>query len=274
MLKKYKIKKSSGVEEHFNRLKLERSIARTGLRKKTCKDISATIEKNIQDCSTTKDIYKKTFKLIKKHSTIAAAHYSLKKSLQGLGPTGYEFEAFVAKYFESIGYKTKVSIVLQGEFVSHEVDVYALKNDFITCVECKFHNNNWRKNDIKTTLYVKARWDDLKNGPEGKDLKEFFIASNTSFTKDAIKFANGVGLKLLGVNAPESESFLDKIEMHKLYPITSLSRLKKNIIKELLGKNIILCSELLNEQKTLKTLGLSNEEISHIFSDINLLLNK
>lgn len=269
---KQHIKKSSGINEIFNRSKLERSIARTGLRPKDCKDISTLVAKNVDNCTSTNDIYKKTVKLIKKHSTVAAAHYSLKKSLLELGPTGYEFEVFVSKYFEAIGFETFVGVVLQGEFVKHEVDVIANKPNYSVYTECKFHNNSWRKNDVKVTLYVKARWDDLKNGPDGKYLREFYLASNTTFTSDAIQYAKGVGLKLLGVNAPEDESFLDKIKKHKLYPITSLMRLKKIHCKELLEKKIVLCLELLNHEETLYKMGLTEEEIRHIFSDINKLL--
>ena len=116
---------------------------------------------------------------------------------------------------------------MQGEFVRHEVDVVATKANYQIYVECKFHNNEGHRNDIKTVLYVKARWDDLKNGPDGKYLHEFYVSSNTAFSSDAIAYAKGVGLKLLGVNAPEKESLLDKIKIHKLYPITSLKRLKK-----------------------------------------------
>ena len=268
------IYKSSGQMEFYSAQKLRRSIARTGLHPTEVKKITAEVTEKIKPGSTTQDIYKHTVKLINRHSPIAATHYSLKNSLLDLGPTGYEFEALVAKYFEAIGFISYQDIVLQGEFVHHEVDVIASKPNYQIYVECKFHNNNSHKNDIKVALYVKARWDDLKNGPDGKYLKEFYLASNTTFTKDAVTYAKGVGLNLLGVNAPEDESFLDKIKSLKLYPITCLRRLKSNYCKDLLSKKIILCSELLNERRLLLKIGLSTEEINGLFNDINKLLNQ
>ena len=273
-MKKYnQIKKSTGAFEAFSQKKLQRSIIRTGLNPNFSKTISKEVAKKIHPGSTTKEIYKHTINLIKKKSTIAATHYSLKKSLLELGPTGYEFEKLIAKYFEAIGYKTRTGIVIEGKFVTHEVDVIATKDGSNLFTECNFHNNGGRKNDIKVALYVKARWDDLSAGPNGSNLKGYYLASNTTFTTDAIKYSSGVGLNLIGINAPEDESLLDKIKIYNLYPITSLIRLKKYYIAILLRKKIILCSELLKEKALLHKLGMPTEEIQNIFLDIEHLLN-
>ena len=274
-LKNYnQIKKSSGNIEAFSEKKLQRSIMRSGLSPVFSKKISKKIAQEIHPGSTTKEIYKKTISLIKKKSSVAATHYSLKRSLIELGPTGYEFEKLIAKYFEAIGYKTQTGIVVEGKFVTHEVDVIATKGQSSLFTECKFHNNGGRKNDIKIALYVKARWDDLSSGPNGSTIKGYYLASNTAFTKDAITYSNGVGLNLLGVNAPQEESLLDKIKIYKLYPITSLVRIKKHYIQLLLKKKIILCSELIKQRTLLIKLGMPKEEIQQLFWDIENLLNE
>ncbi|MBC7537463.1 MAG: restriction endonuclease [Bacteriovorax sp.] len=260
--------KSTGELEKFSAKKLERSLQRTGLRPKYCKEITKEVTEKIKPGTSTRDIFKHTIKLIRKKSPIAATHYSLKKSLLELGPTGFEFEYFVSKYFKEIGFTTYVGVIVQGEFVRHEVDIVASKPNYQAYVECKFHNTVGRSNDIKIVLYIKARWDDLKNGPDGKYLREFYVASNTTFSKDALDYAQGTGLQLLGVNAPADESFLDKIKKHKLYPITSLKRLKKIYCQELLLQKIILCKDLLTERKLLLKMGMSEEEIKSLFSDI------
>lgn len=264
--------KSSGEFEPFSINKFQKSIRRTGLNPKYCNEITKQITDKIHPGIRTKDIYKEAFKLIKKQSTIAAVHYSLKKAILELGPTGFIFEIFVARYFETIGYKTYVGVTLQGQFVKHEVDVVAVKNNHRVYVECKFHNNARSKSDIKVVLYVKERWDDLRNGPGGRFLKEFYLASNTEFTRDAIDYANGCGLKLLGVNAPEGESFLEKIKKHKLYPITSLKRLKKIYCQELIREKLIICTDLLSEKATLVKIGMSEEEIRSLYSDIKKIM--
>lgn len=270
---KQPILKSTGKVEYFSANKLRKSIERTGLKPKYCKEIAKEISHKIKPGTSTKDIFNTAIKLVQQKSTKAAVYYSLKKALLDLGPTGYEFEYYVARYFEDIGYKTFVGITLQGQFVRHEVDVVASKTNYQIYVECKFHSNA-RKNDIKTVLYVKARWDDLKNGPDGKYLREFYLVSNTAFTSDAIDYAHGVGLNLLGVNAPEGKSFLDIIRTRKLFPITSIRRLKKTIRLQLLSKKIIMCKDLLNEKSLLLKLGMTSPEIDLLFIDINKIIGE
>lgn len=272
--KNHQIMKSSGELEKFSASKLQRSLKRTGLSLKDCKKIAQQVSSNIHHETKSKDIYKQALMLVSKKSKIAATHYSLKKSLLGLGPTGFEFEFFISKYFEAIGYETFVGVILQGEFVKHEVDVIGSKPNYQVYAECKFHNMVGRKNDIKVALYVKARWDDLKNGPDGKYLREFYLVSNTAFTTDAITYSKGCGLRLLGVNAPGDESLLDKIKRYKLYPITSLKNLSKKNKQELISRKIILCSDLLNEEKLLLKMGMSSLEVKNIMSDVQQLLNQ
>jgi hypothetical protein len=130
------------------------------------------------------------------------------------------------------------------------------------------------KNDIKIALYVKARWDDLKNGPEGKTLTGFHLASNTTFTKDALAYAKGTGLNLLGVNAPEECSFLDQIKNLNLYPITSLKRLSKMIKLQLLEKNIVLAKELRQHRTLLMRLGMTEVDYEGLMLELDQLLKR
>lgn len=253
-------------------MKLQRSLRRTGLRPKYCKEISQEVARSIRPGANTKEIFKKTLRLVKGKSVIAATHYSLKKSLLDLGPAGFIFERFAARYFEAIGYQTFVGNRLQGQLVGHEVDIVAVAKNYQVFAECKFHNMAGKKNDIKIALYVKARWDDLREGPEGSSLKEFYLVSNTAFTQDAITYSNGHRLKLLGINAPEDESFLDKIKKHKLYPITSLKQLTRSHCHELIEKNLLLCSDLLSKKDLLMKMGMTEDEVKKIFDDINRLL--
>lgn len=269
--KPYKIIKANGGAENFSRHKLFRSLRHAGLPPRKCSQITEKVSSEIYEGASTRDIYRRAFQLVKQTSPVAAAHYSLKKALFELGPTGHHFETFVARYFQARGYKTDTCRTIQGKFVTHEIDVIATKGNEKLFVECKFHNRQGIRNDIKIALYVKARWDDLRDGPEGKSLTGFYLASNTAFTGDAIKYANGSKLKLLGVNAPEEKSFFDDIRDLKLYPVTSLRRLSKIIRNELILKNIILASELPAEKKLLMKLGMTETEFGALTEEIRLL---
>ncbi len=266
-----KVIKANGGEESFSRNKLFRSLRRSGLPPRKCSLITDKVSSEIYQGATTRDIYRRAFQLVKETSPVAAAQYSLKKALFELGPTGHHFETYVARFFEARGYQTETCRTIQGKFVTHEVDVIAIKGTERYFVECKFHNRQGIRNDIKIALYVKARWDDLREGPEGKKLTGFYLASNTAFTSDAATYAKGTKLNLLGVNAPESRSFFDEIRELKLFPITSLRRLSKIIRNELIAKDILLATELLSEKRLLMKMGMTETEFGTLSEEIALL---
>ncbi len=272
--RQFKILKASGRSETFSRKKLLQSLERTGLAPRQCREISARVANEVAEGSQTRDIFKKTLRLVKESSPLGAVNYSLKRSLFDLGPEGHHFETYVARYFEAIGFTTDTCNVLTGKFVRHEVDVVAIKDGAENFCECKFHNHAGIKNDIKVALYVKARWDDLREGPAGAQLRAFYVVSNTSFTQDAVTYANGTGLKLLGVNMPASESFLDKIKKLKLYPLTSLRRLPKTYRKVLLSKGVVLAREVLAQKSLLLKLGLHEDDWATLTDEIELLTRR
>lgn len=268
MKRHFRVTKAHGGIENFSQKKLYSSIRRSGIPPKQCRMIASKVSKELEPGTKTRDIYHKTLKLVKQTSPIAAVQYSLKHAIFELGPSGHAFEVFVAKYFKELGYATQLCQMVKGRFVSHEVDVIAEKDGKRYFVECKFHNRQGIKNDIKVVLYVKARWDDLKQGPQAKNLAGFYLASNTAFTLDAITYAKGTGLELLGVNAPATKSFLQEIKSLHLYPITSLRGLSKIIRNQLLAKNIILAKELPKNIDLLIQLGLREEKIEQLMREI------
>ena len=270
--KRIDILKSSGAYEHFSPQKLHNSLRLTGLSRDRANVIVEDVVKKIAPGDSTKDIFRHAYRLVRKESPIAAVHYSLKKALQGLGPTGYVFENYTAKFFQETGYKTKLDVTLRGRYVTHEIDVVASNGQEKFFVECKFHNNAGHKNDVKVALYVKARWDDLHEGPDGRDLSGYYLVTNTAFTQDAISYAEGTGLHLLGVNAPRDHSFIEQIRAYKLYPITSLARLKKHVREQLIDRDIILCRELLVNRALLLKFGMDDAQIDLLYQDINNLL--
>jgi hypothetical protein len=268
------IVKSSGETQPFSVKKLKRSFERCGLKTRDCDSVIQKLKPQLKQGMTTKNLYSKAYRLLHKTSPMAAVLYSLKRALFELGPTGYHFEDYMAKYAQELGYETEVRKILQGEAVTHEVDVLAHKKKGTVLMECKFHNHQGKKNDIKLVLYVKARFDDLKNGKTPYRFNELWIASNTSFTQDALKFAQFHNIQLLGTNSPKDENLLSQIERMKLYPITSLKRLTSNHITALLDRGIFLVKELVNEPEAMRRIGMDDHEIARLYPDIFLLLGR
>lgn len=263
----FTIFKANGTQENFSSAKLKRSLERAGLQPSDCDEITSTVKHSMIPGDRTKDIYDRCVSLLHKRSPIAAVNYSLKRALFDLGPSGHPFETYVARYFNQLGYKTMTRQKIRGHLVTHEVDVVGNRLGEFVFVECKFHNRAGIKNDIKVALYVKARRDDL-------GVKNFYLASNTAFTVDAITYAKGSGIHLLGVNAPTEHSFFDQIIERRLYPITSLRRLPRRIRDELLIRDVVLAQEVRDHESLVKKLGLSDAQWKNLFQDILQLEGK
>ena len=60
----------------------------------------------------------------------------------------------------------------------------------------------------------------------------------------------------------------------KLYPITSLKRLKSTHIEALLKRGFFLVKELVNEPQILRRIGMDDNEIARLYPDILLLLGR
>ena len=69
------------------------------------------------------------------------------------------------------------------------------------------------KTDIKDALYVKARYDDLKQAPlQSSRVDEGWLVTNTRFTQNAIRYARCSNLTLVGWDYPRTRGLLDMIE--------------------------------------------------------------
>jgi len=247
----FPVRKSTGELEPYNRGKVLNSLLRTGIGKERAEKILRRAEAKFFPQISTFEIYEILKDELKKDFLLDFYHkYNLKKSLYKLGPTGYPFEKFVAKILQEYGYRTEVDVVFQGRCVQHEVDVVALKKGKFQLVECKFHNSPGIKTDVKVPLYIKARIDDILESPENFEIRKEkmgggWIFTNTKFTKDAISYAECVGLRVTAWNYPKENSIQKIIEKKGLYPITILEE-PEDLLSEALKQGIITIKDFLN----------------------------
>lgn len=130
-----------------------------------------------------KEDKKETFE--KNRKTRAKQHYadSAKK--------GRDYEIFIEKYFENLGYKTKPFGILNGR-KDKGVDVIIMKNRVVTLIQCK----NWKADGRKikhkelkefvgnTTAFL----DNRKKEAEGYEIKRLFLTSNDILDNSARYF--------------------------------------------------------------------------------------
>ena len=155
------VKKASGDEEPFVADKLERSLLNAGAKNETILKIIADIEDWIYPGVPTKKIYSRAFSILRRERTAAAIRYKLKQAILELGPTGYPFETLIGQLFEKKGCVTEVGVVVDGNCITHEMDVIATHDSSQHLVECKYHKDQGKQVSIQVPLYVRSRVDDI-----------------------------------------------------------------------------------------------------------------
>lgn len=275
---KISIVKSSGEVVQFSLTKLKKSLKRTGADDEVVASILETVQDELYQGITTKEIYNRAFALLKKKKNVFASKYKLKKAIYELGPTGFPFEHFIGAILKYSGYKVAVGEILQGECVQHEVDIVAHKNNETTVVECKFHSEQGLVCNVKVPLYVHSRYRDVKNHwntfkKHDTTLTQGWVVTNTRFTKDATEYGNCAGLYLLSWDYPLENSLKDIIDRLGLYPITVSTLLTNREKQFLLNRDVVLCRELIKDSFYLDHLGVSDTRKKRILAEIQQLCN-
>lgn len=303
------IQKSDGSLQAFDPKKLRDALIRAGAEHHVAEDISSHIsavchENHKDEIIKTEFIYKLAFKQLKNISRAAALKFSLKRAILEIGPTGFPFEEFVAEIWRHEGYTALTGQMVFGGCVAHEVDIIAWKPDELVMIEAKYHSDAGSRTDLKTALYVHARYEDIRGenfalksfnintiGTEGltdmhafekksqnlpddmpQKLTQGWLITNTHFSDTAIHYASCKGLKLMGFDYPEFESLQDKIFEHQLYPITCLTTLSSGEKKELITRNIVLCKTLRMRSEEMKELGFSKEKIFEVLEEVSSVM--
>lgn len=284
------ITKEDGDIEKFDPKKLEESLVRSGAVQTTADKIVRTILEDLKtgvcdpDTShgtvcTIHQLYHKAFEMLKETSRAVAARYSLRRSIMEFGPTGFPFEEYVAAIFKAKGYETLTGQMVFGGCVPHEVDVIAWNKEKLIMAEVKYHNEHAGKSDLKTALYIKARYDDLKDnlyeygGFPPRKIDDWYLITNTKFTETAVTYANCKGLKLISWLYPDHGNLLDMIEETKLHPVTCLTTLTDTEKRELLARDIVLCKTIYEKRQLLKEIGYSDSKIFKVMEEIGQVIN-
>lgn len=275
-IEKILVKKNSNEKETFSINKLKQSLESCGSTKKQSDNIANTIKNLVYNNITTNEIHKIAFNLLKQENTVFASKYNLKRAIFNLGPTGYPFEKLVGTLLKRKGYETKVGVILDGECVTHEIDVLAEKNGNAYAIECKFHANATINSDVKIPLYINSRFLDIQkqwnsNSNNKNNLKQGWLITNTRFTDDALRYGKCIGLSLMSWDYPLGNSIKNNIDSFGLYPITTLINLSKEEKTTLISKDIILVKELYENKIILEKMQITSGRIVNILDEVTEL---
>ncbi len=266
------IEKASGEKQEFDPEKLRSSLKKSGTDDELSEEIVSEILKQLQPGTTTREIYRRAFDLLRRRKRSNAARYSLKKSIMELGPTGFPFEQFVGQVLAHHGFDVKVGQVVQGRCVTHEIDVVATQNHTQYLVECKFYNSPGKYASVQVPLYVRSRVNDIiefrEKLPEYSQTRFFgWVVTNTRFTDDALQYGRCAGLHMLSWDLPKEKSLKEMVESAGLFPITALTGLNHKQKEYLMVRHVVLCKQLLVNASLLDELGIPETRRTQVLSE-------
>lgn len=266
------VTKMDGSREPFDKEKLTRSLVRAGATASVAQRIVQHLERELVQEISSPLIYEHARKLLAEWSKPAAARYSLKRALIALGPSGFPFERYVSEILKAQGFEAITNQFITGRCVTHEVDIVAWKGEKLILIEAKFHNTLGIRSDLKDALYIKARFDDLKEAvvsPPGRTPSEVWFVTNTKFTERAITYSVCAGVKLLGWSYPPERNLHDFIEAARLHPLTCLESLTAAEKEQLLEGGFTLARELLSNEAPFKLLNFSPDRRAAVVDELN-----
>ncbi|HVT01669.1 MAG TPA: restriction endonuclease [Patescibacteria group bacterium] len=236
--------KRNGEEVPFDDARVIRSMERVGVPKELYDRVLQHIKEKVQADGkiNTDEIFYHIREYLIDQDKKSGLKFNLRQAIFELGPTGFPFEKYLAEIFQSQGYKTKTDVIMQGECVSHEIDIVLEKDGRREIVEVKFHNQTFGKSDVQVILYTYARFLDVK---ERNGISAVWVATNTKLTTDAITYAECKGIKTMAWNYPEQNNLHDFVERPKMYPVTTITDLTIEEKKRFIDNGIVMAYDIM-----------------------------
>ncbi len=271
------ITKSDGTTEIFEEEKLVNSLKRVNATPQDIDMVVENVERHMRPGMTTSQIYSQAFSLLRRKSVPIAVKYSIRRALLDLGPDGFPFEKFIGRIFKLWGYEAVTDQEVMGVCVPHEMDVVSWKGDDLAMVEAKFPNAPGMSSDVKAALYVKARFDDIATnefeyGGKKRKLTDRWLITNTKFTDRAIDYGECQHLKMVGWNYPHGKDLHDIIEKNGLHPITCLNSLTAAQKRDLIGRDLLACVDLIHQPEVLHAIGAKEDVIMAALAEAKVIV--
>ncbi|MGH7175035.1 MAG: hypothetical protein ACREGR_01600 [Minisyncoccia bacterium] len=268
------ILKADGSVEAFSAERLVSSLMRAGAPAHAAQEIAERIARSLLPNTTSKEIYRKAFTLLRKEARPLAARYGLRRALLELGPTGHPFEDFISHLYQREGWSVETRKIIQGKCVAHETDFYASRAGEFMAAELKYHNDPGYKSDLKTALYVKSRFDDIfacDPNTRACPIDRGILITNTKFTSEAVKYAQCAGVELLGWSYPAGADLFERMSAAHTYPVTALTTLEGREKRLLISEGVIAVDQLPERKETLRALHIEPERIGRIIAEAEAL---
>jgi hypothetical protein len=268
--------KASGEMEPLDLNKVRRSCEQVEASPETIEKVIQAVSDFAYDGITTQKIYRKVRSVLKKYARYAEARFRLKEAMIKMGPSGFPFETYINEVLKNYGYSTRIRTILKGVCANHEIDIIAEESSSKSekyLVECKYHNAFGIYTGLKETLCTYARLLDLQEGyMKGvcENLDKAWLVTNTKISREAVKYGECKGIKLLGWNHPLDNGLEQLIQEKDLYPVTVLDFVDRDSLNKLSKTGIMLMKnlEILSIKKLSEITEISLNKLEQIHSDL------
>jgi Holliday junction resolvase-like predicted endonuclease len=239
--------KASGERQPFNHDKFCASLKKAGAPAGVVSKICVLVEEDLKPNTSTEQIAKKAQTYLQEESMLFGARYQLKKGIMELGPSGFFFEEYAASVLNEYGYKTQVGRKIRGKCLSHEIDIFAEKENEHYIIELKYRNKRGSKIDVQVAMYTYARFLDIQAAHREFEEKshQAWVITNTKFTRNAIAYAKCMGMTMTGWRYPGKENLEELITKKSLYPVTVLPSANKSVRQRLAAQRLMFVRDIL-----------------------------
>ncbi len=262
------VRKLDGSLQQFDRDRIFRTCLRNGASNETAVRVAGSIEKELYDGMSTKDLLRSVWSYLGKHPE-SHSRIDLRLALSLLKPRP-DFENYASLLLRSLGYSVEPNKVLRGRCVEHEVDAIARKEDRTVLVEVKHHDRMHTYTPLDVVMKVWATLQDLtegrKLGYNDLNFTSSMILCNTKFTNHARAYADCAGVGYIGWKSPAPNGLETIIERNALYPVTLLRDVDRRLQRVLVGSGILTLRQLFEEDAAglVEKRRISNRQLSSL----------
>lgn len=241
------VTKSDGRKQPFDKSKVVRTCLSMHATENQARDVANKVEEKVYEGIPTKKILQMIFTFMKEHRPEVAHEIDLREAISLLRPKP-DFELFIFHLLKEFGYSVTGSQLVKGKCVEHEIDAVALKDEDVIYVEVKHHFMHHTFTGVSVFLESQAIFEDFiegfKAGVTRINFNKALVVCNTKFSEHALQYAACKKINYLGWSAPAERGLQQMIEEKKLYPITFLKGLDKNLEEKFGDAGIVLLKQL------------------------------
>ena len=269
--------KADGRKQLFDKEKIIRTCLRIGASREIAEHIANKIEAKVYNGIETRKILKMIFRLLGAYRPSIKHIVDLRKALSLMRPKP-DFERFIQILLSEHGYEVTPNQIIRGKCVEHEVDAVARKNGKAYMVEIKHHYNYHTPTGLDVSRIARAVFEDITEGfalgLHNLKIDEAMIICNTKLSNHAKRYTECRGIHHIGWGSPINSDLRIMIQKKKLYPVTYIKGLNKELREKLSNAGIIVLKHLVTEklENIKRKTGIPKKNIESLAKKAQMLL--